>query len=355
MHRIATSLVIAICMLAANRVVSAAQAEPEERSDDPAPIALFVVLYPPQTSLDNPLQARHSSSPFTMFGGFMGIVGSLAGTALDSAIALARTRPAIMRMVESTEDLGASHDYHGTIVGGLSRSTTGTNYEIRKIEQFRFSSGISGMAKWAVENENVDGVLFIQMTFELVEDLDRLRSRADTYFYRRREGGDRVRRIANNSYNYVSMSRGDLFRPWDDGEREALFSMVEAHYEYKVGQHPQNERAYRKDRDGALRALSRRDVILPTMAVQEGWSQESFEQEMSLATDQIMSLIRNDLFLDSYGPADNKRLISFRFPNKTGELWTLRGRMIDTLGDRSTYRDRNENLYSVPPDLIDAE
>jgi hypothetical protein len=348
----------AICVVHfCNSVVHAQLSEIDSAPVTHEKFNLQIVLYPPQLEMEDPNTLKRRT-PFTFaeLGSFSGILqAAVAGSAMDGIITLARDRPMIRKLINNTNVLAEPYDFQATVLNGLAGLTAGTDLEISDIELYRFESGTFKNANWMIQNNDLHYVMYLRTTYFMAPELDQLGLYMDASLFAGNEKYGDVDRLFKRSFQYLSPSRGNLFRPFDEGEKEALAAMVEEYFDYKVAKFPNNLKAYKKDRDTSLRALKGRDTILPVMAVNEGWTVEALHREIETATDHVLDMLRSDLIGRHTDKQQDVEFESITALSKTGKPWTFQGYAIGQVGANTFFRDDDGNMYSLPAEAPHAQ
>lgn len=238
--------------------------------------------------------SRFGSSILGDIGYFFGELTALAGHSAVSAVTYMGSDDK-KESQESARSLTDAFVFNVAIVNGLSDIDNGAFWRLSEIYPYNFEGRPRGTAKRIFGTNDVEYILFLKSTYFISPELNQIRLLMETSMYRRRANIDLIKPLYARNYEYLSQSRGDLFRSFRDGEKEALIESIESNYDEQVGRYPHNLKAYKKDRKRALAALRNRDVILPAMAIREGWPDESFVVGLQRATDHVMEMMREDL------------------------------------------------------------
>jgi len=348
---------IGIAILLACRIGFAEQTTEPESSLPIQKSNLYIVYDPPQLEMygpypfmENPQFSYGDPTSSTRM-----LPEMLRGTGIDQILALDQNRKMGEDVQRSWKVPGSSHDYLHTVATNLGLLSTGTDLIITGIDPLRFNIGSRLDASWILKNSDADHVLFFRSTYFMSPELDQLRMRASVDLFSRKSNKPRTRNLYSRTYEYLSPSRGILFRPFAEGEKDVLTSMIEAHFDNKTEEFPHNSRAYKKDRDRILRAIRNRDTILPNVAVGEGWSEESMAFEIQTATNHIIFMVQQDLQSRESDIALNRPIGKFAIMLDNGNSRTIKGNSIGNFENNTIYRDRSGNVFSLPVSAPDVE
>ncbi len=245
------------------------------------------------------------------------------------------------------------------IVGGLNfQSITARATETLDLEgNWLFYDVIEGdfigessfVARDLFWNAPIDYVMYIDAHYRLMPQLDRLHVKYNVRLYSEPLRGSQKAQVKfMKSYEVVSASRGEIMRPFHEGEKEALIASIEQRYVDLMERYPQNEKAYSKQRKQALKLVRGRDVVLPQTAMIEGWPGTTLRDEIYSMTDLAAQLMRfdlNDLTEIEYELGDR---VKFEALAADGKNRKLTGYAVHQLGPLTIYRDSGGNLYAVP-------
>ncbi len=196
-----------------------------------------------------------------------------------------------------------------------------------------------GLVKYAV---------FFKFEFFTTPNLDQLRLHVRCTVYEDSKESARSREVMTRHFEYVSVSQGEIMRPWHAGEKDALIARIESEYESKMERYPQNKKAYAKDRKTALGALWGREVVLPTTAVSEGWPGDSMGAALQLATNTMAHVLRDDLATFSPREKSDSERVQFLAFNDKGSKKSYKGRLVSTLGAHDIYRRADGDTFILP-------
>jgi hypothetical protein len=191
-------------------------------------------------------------------------------------------------------------------------------------------------------------VIYLDLTYFISPELNQIRLIADSFVYTRSELSDNASVFYRRSYEYLSPSQGLVLREFDEGEKESLIEAIEAEYEHKLERFPNNRKAYSKDRRRALKILKNRDIILPMMAMNEGWPGDSVTVGLQTATEHVFQIMRDDLQIIEKMHDEDGEYTRFSCFTRTGKLKEYEGYVVGVLGTNTIYRDQHGNLFSMP-------
>ncbi len=320
------------------------------RADDGPRV--MIVLDPPQERLNGPTDptALEPSMPMSMLGYSLSQavpLADVAGFATESLMLLAEYDREEIRRAASAQG-EEPLDFRGLVVSGVESLTSIDAWESAELEQYAFGSNRMGVARGVLRDGEFDHVLFLAIDYRLDEGLDQLRIIVDSSVYILDQRTQRGDAIYHRRYEYASPSRGDLFRPFHEGEKEAMIAAVEAEYAEKLEEFPHNRRAYEKDRSSMVALLEKRDVILPVMALSEGWPNGSLREAIEDGTDRIMSFIREDIEAFAEAPDMSTKPIRFVAYSREGKHKAIKGWRVGERDGRLVYCDKEGNLYLLP-------
>jgi hypothetical protein len=149
-------------------------------------------------------------------------------------------------------------------------------------------------------------------------------------------------------YNYLSLSRGEPLRPWQPEEKEKLIAEIESYHARKLAQYPHNKKAYDTDRKKALGGLKARNVILPRMAMVEGWPGDTLGAELHNATGAMMDIVREDLRILASRPKLDSESVKFSGIDDVGKRKSYKGQLVSSNVSHEVYRRSNGNTFIIP-------
>lgn len=320
--------------------------EPVADATQARPVA-HLLMRPVQLDLMGPDPFdKPSIFGFRDIGWAIGAIGGvLAGVAIDNAIEHANSTHG---MDKAARPLGDGFNFREAIHDKISRLDLETDFDIAEVHEQKFEGTGKPLSRWIMNRTDADYVLCLQPTYFISPRLDQLRFVVEVRLYTEIDVVNEVTGPYERYYEYLSPSRGELLRPFRDGEKAALIESVNRYFDQKTEQFPHNRKAYGKDRRQALKALNGSDTILPEMAILEGWPGDSIQIELQLATDNVMALVHADL-MDPYAtmPEDTE-YHEFAGLDLKGRPATFKGHEIGTQGANTVYRDPEGNVYSVP-------
>ncbi|MDH4048770.1 MAG: hypothetical protein OEW68_09160 [Gammaproteobacteria bacterium] len=308
------------------------------------------VLTPPvQLELKGPSpfnkKSGYTLGGFAMASGLLEVIA--AGYAIENAIDYSREKGESRRSFNQARPLGETFDFHEAVMNGIEQVDDDTELEIVEVHQQKYESR-RRIVRSILLQTDAEAVICIEPTYFISPGLDQLRLVVQVFVYTQVDPVDLVSGPYDRYYEYLSPSRGKLFRPFCDGEKAALMASTNEFFDRKTQLYPHNRNAYEKDRKQAIEALENRDTVLPEMAISERWPADSMDLELQSATDQIMQLIRNDLMnLDAVLPEDAE-YVTFAALDFKGKPKLVDGYAVSTLGTSTIYRDENGNVFSVP-------
>lgn len=316
--------------------------------DDAAPPELHIVVHPAQEELRGPDPFDDQSLlGFVELGMLSGTLGPIiAGAALDAALEHSSNdadRQAALTRVDRD-----FFDFRAAILDRVKEFGSDSAIRIAEIHEHDFSDTKSATIRWLHKNLGADHVVLIEPVYYISPMLDQARLVIDVQYYRAHRYTDLNDRVFRRKYEYLSPSRGELFRPWRAGEKAELIATVEVQFAQKSARYPKNRKAYEKDRSTAIDILERNDRILPGMALNEGWPGDALAREFQTATDRLMDLIKADLRDLSAQPPTQPTYVEFAALEPEGEPTRYSGYVIGAHDSQTVYRDQDGNVYSVP-------
>lgn len=275
---------------------------------------------------------------------------------INGTHSLTHLREQRRQQIEQTQVSDLPYDYLssvGRILDGLKYQA---GWRMRAPAFLTRNLLIDQLAWKIIVDSGADGVMFLDFSYGLTQGLDRVRLRVRATAYAKRveqpshneELG--AERIFSRRFEYVSESRGDLFRLWRAGEKEALIASMEDKYQSSIERYPANKKSYSKQRKAALRVLRKRYRILPEMALNEGWPENSLQTALDEATECMADLLAGGLIEFSRYWPDTEGSVLFPGFDSAGQRIEMRGQPMGTRCGQSVYRGRYGNMYSLPAD-----
>jgi hypothetical protein len=279
----------------------------------------------------------------------------LSGTATDSSIGFGDGGSNGERPPASVGSNNYSFDYYHALKNGILELDKNANWELAHLDESVRMGTMKKIAGRIFVQSNIAHVIFLESAYFVSPGLDQVRAIVDINVFSRPEDEypqqgvmARTESTYTRAYEFLSQSRGNILRPFHDGEKEALIDSIESDFDRKVERYPNNQAAYEKDRNRALKLLKNREVILPNVAVSEGWSGRSFPTALQLATDSIMQMMRDDLHDIPSSKAKHVEYVSFGGLSRKGKPKKFKGYIVGQQGPNTIYRDKRGNMYSVP-------
>ena len=352
---IASMWVIILCFpVLANETVSG---DIETGSVNHRPL-VQIFLEPVQGKIKGPdLHKDYGSSGFTIGGisSAFGLPAALAGVGIDSALGYVNSQGTDGVQPARADEARLFFDYYHAVKNGIQNLDENAHWELSHIDESKHTGKKTSTAGQIFLDSDIEHVVFIESTYFFSPGLDQVRLIVDIDVLSRPKDvstqHDIIKRTEltyERTYEYLSQSRGILLRPFHDGEKEALIESIESEFDRKVDRYPNNRAVYKKDRDRALKALKKRDVILPAMALSEGWPGRTFPIALQLATDGIMQMMQDDL-IDVHGSKAKKvEYVSFGGLDRKGKSKRFKAYVVGQQGSNTIYRDKRDNMYSVP-------
>jgi len=309
-----------------------------------------IVVQPVQQHLLGP--KPFGGQPSTLFfslGSIMNDVGFASlGAIIDSSRAFhSPTSEGVMR-TDGARSTGNVFDFQRAVLDGVNDLDIEAGWLIADITEYEYSDSKRMLSKGIFRMSDVAYIMYLDFTYFISPELNQLRLIADTFVYARSELSKDVAMLYSRSYEYLSPSQGLVLRKFDVGEKESLIEAIEAQYEHKLERFPMNRKAYSKDRRRALKILKNRDIILPMMAINEGWPGDSVAVGLQTATEHIFQIMRDDLQNIDNVHDEDEEYTSFLCFNRSGKLKKYEGYVLGVLGTNTIYRDEHGNLFSMP-------
>ena len=127
---------------------------------------------------------------------------------------------------------------------------------------------------------------------------------------------------------------------------------IESHHASKLAQYPHNKKAYDKDRKSALGALKGRNVILPSMAMVEGWPGDTLGAELQNATGAMMDVVREDLRILARRPELDSESVQFSGIDDVGTRKSYKGQLVSSNSSHEVYRRSTGNTFIIPRERV---
>lgn len=247
-------------------------------------------------------------------------------------------------------------DFVGRTVDSISQFDDGSNWSIQGINRTGFIGRESG--KWLDDRlvrqmfyrTAAHGVLTIRYTYFMSPDLRQIRLVAEMRMYTRAKRDPRKYAMTlKRRYEYLSPEHDRGRRAWRAGEKEAFLRTIERDMAQRTRRYPQNEAAYRKDRDNLRRALRRDpDAILLPDGMLEAWSPEELHAALELAAERMARMIRTDLARLPANERVEGRMLTVTARQADGDPKRIRAREYFRDGENTVYQTGGGNLYSIP-------
>lgn len=309
---------------------------------------VLVLLQTVQSEMMGPTALPKSQwSSFGVWGALFGLEGLAVGVALDGASSLVGHKTKA-RTLEGVQSAPRVFDFETAILDGIDELDVCANWQLIDIQQGNYVDRSAGRATRIFRETAVDYVMYIRPYYFVSPGLNQIRLFVGLRVYSRPNNKSRLKAMYERTFQYLSPSRGDLLRPFREGEKEALIQEIETNYTELVGKFPANRTAYSKYRKNALGALRASDVIPPIMAVSEGWPETSFDDELARATGQIFHMLKEELLDVKPGESIDGHLVNFDGLDSSGKPKQFKGHVIGHLDSNTIYRDEDGDYYSVP-------
>ncbi len=329
----------------------AVAAEYDDWPDDDRP-KVAVLFSPVQQYMLGPnpslFDGRDSSTAWDVVPGAAGDAYLGLGPALRGVGSLAHFRGETGRLHESVKDVAADFKFHEAVIGILDDLRFGVSWRMIGPDVSKRASVNKNIARKVIRNSGADLLMFLDFKYFITPGLDQIRLRVTIIVYDWRDRNAGAKEYFHRSVEFLSQSRGDLFRPWREGEKETLVATIESEYRSNVERYPKNKKSYKKYRDKALDVLEGRAHILPDMALREGWPAHSFSWALREASDRMSDLLAYDLEELSPFEEDDTDPTVFEGFDTTGRPKKLKGYLAKIDGDYSVYRDKDGNVYMLP-------
>jgi len=338
------------CTLLLGHAAGAGQSadlETASRMEDERPEVL-VLLQTVQSEMMGPTALPKSPwSGYGPWGALLGLEGFAVGVMIDGVSSFAG-RDSKARTLEGVQSATKLFDFEAAMLDGISALDLGANWQLFDAEQGNYIDRSAGRATRIFKETSVDYVMYIRSFYFVSPGLNQIRLIVSLRVYSRPNSKSRLKAMYTRTFEYLSPSRGDLLRPFHKGEREALIQEVETNFTELMEKYPANRKAYRKFRKNALNALNDGDVILPIMAISEGWPGTSFDDELMRATGHVFHMLKEGLL--DIRPSNNSggHMVTFNGLDSAGKPEQFEGYVFGRLDSNTAYRDEDGNYYSVP-------
>ena len=334
--------------LLVGRVAAADQSQNIDSESATEPHEVLVLLQTVQEEMLGPDALSNSVwSQIGLLGAFFGPGGEFVGSSMEGVASLAR-RDSEAKMEEGIQSVARALNFEAAVLGVINELDFDSNWLLYEVLQGDYAVQSGRTANRLFSATPVDFVLFIDTTYYVAPELNQIRLRFEVRMYSPSKIKGRLPATYVRKYEYLSQSRGNILRPFRDGEKEAMIAEIEARFAELVERYPANRKAYSKDRRSALRILNNRDVVLPITAMDEGWPGSSFKDELVRATNQMKQMLRMDLREIQPSKRVEGQYVPFNGLSSSGKPKKFKGYIVEKLSANTVYRDKGGDMYSVP-------
>ena len=250
---------------------------------------------------------------------------------------------------DSIEAVSRNFGFRSSVLGVVETLDLDSDWLLFDITEGNFTGQTKFVARDIIVSTGVDYVMSVDAHYRLTAELDQLHVRYDLRLLSPPlRGSKKARDKILRSYVVVSESRGDVLRPFHEGEQQALIASIEKKYDDLLERYPQNESAYRKQRRQALKLVESRDEVLPSTAMIEGWPGSSLHDELRRTTNLMAELMRFDLKRLVEVEYDLGEKVSFEVVEPSGRTDMKNGYAVHRLGSHVVFRDKYGHLYALP-------
>ncbi|MEX0975662.1 MAG: hypothetical protein WDZ50_01025 [Woeseia sp.] len=232
------------------------------------PAALHILTKPVKHTLKGPQPFEEPDLfGFPTLGFAVGSVGAIvAGYVVDNALGRMGNEPD----ASDLQKIDVDFDFRKALLDGI-HGLASPDFRIAEIHEVDYGQSKQATARQLFKTTDADYAAYFEPTWFVATGLDQVRLIVDVDLYSKRERSKGLRDVFSRRYEFLSPSRGTLFRAFRPGEKEDLIAEIETHFDQKSERYPRNVKSYDKDRKRALKAIEKRSVIFPPMAMSEGW------------------------------------------------------------------------------------
>lgn len=311
---------------------------------------VMLYFYPLQEHMEGPNPDLNLSYPGISPVGYL---VSPTAWGIGLAIDIARTYNAYRKHNYIEEPLSElesfDFDFEAETTRRLEDLDRDANWQVLEIEELDFVGKQKNRSKRIFRKTDARYALYVKTVYFVSPDLAQIRVLLTAALFRRTQHESVVDRMMTRNYQYLSRSRGDLMRPWHEGEKEKVIRKLEELYGTSIAEDPENAAEIAEERDNIVDQVRKRDVILPFIAIAEGWPGDTMEQELQVGADAVFGMLSTDLRdINPRFDKDGKRL-KFVALDPVGKSTKLKGYAVESGGPNSIFRIKNGDMYSVPP------
>jgi hypothetical protein len=351
MYRVVISLVCGALLLSC---ASGPKPAPRVYSADNPAKALFVV---------NPLQdALLGPNPFIYRGYGVVVVYPELGLSAGLTLLDAVVRKHMIRKNDALAEGAANHSeeypFSDRFSQGLDYVDDDGEWRIGTVEYADvLPEDRKDRAPVYFDGFDEEFVVFLRPTFFVSKKLDQLRLNVDVEVYQRPAyvTGNPVHVSYKRSYDYVSVSRGEVLRKFEEGEKEQQVAELKGEFTKNCegdawGEVNDEYCSALKDRIGDLRFRSR---ITPVQAFGEAWPVDELEQELDRSIAHVVHMMRHDLkdlYLEDHDQSGYQRI---KLPSWSGGVMNRIGVKLAGHERNEIWRTHQGEMFSIPCCLVD--
>ncbi len=323
--------------------------------DEDFPLVV-IVFQPPQEALGghNFLKKPAVSWASHLFPFGMEFAG--LGTAIEASTGLLYLNSEERRLEETPKSVDHSFHFERAIQRGVSSLEDSAEWYSISTQSENFMNdqtvNARGIAMRVFRQSGAQYAIFLNFDYLMTPGLDQVRLRVHLKVYKHKSEYSRPPVFLSRVYDYLSLSRGEPLRPWQPEEKEKLIAEIESYHARKLAQYPHNKKAYDTDRKKALGGLKARNVILPRMAMVEGWPGDTLGAELHNATGAMMDIVREDLRILASRPKLDSESVKFSGIDDVGKRKSYKGQLVSSNVSHEVYRRSNGNTFIIPRERV---
>lgn len=315
---------------------------PQTDSSEPVSVYVKPALYQEEVGVQ--VVVQDSSNATAQYG----LIGALVGAAIDAAINNSRAKKS-ERKAEVVREATTGYDLTGHLESVLDFQQRGETWRVVSVSDTTVALDIRDQVKEVFAAEDVDRVLVMYASYEMVPDLTQVAVTLTQQLYTRPETSSRSPKLLDaRSFFYQSPQRELGYRDFLDGERDRIKADITEEYERSIAMQPDEEASLRKSLAAELKELDEAEQIPEAVAIAETWPGVLIEGYLNQAKAHLNYLVLHDWNDTANMPMDKEGFDTFNVVNAIGYRANLKGQRIHQMDENAFYRGFDGTLYSVP-------
>ena len=276
-----------------------------------------------------------------------GALGALVGAIVDSAINNSRAKKA-ERNAEVLREATADYRIVESFAAAVATDASGSGWEIVRTGAVSGETDTRDMVEAIFDTSDVDAVMVLNGTYQLLPTLDKVSVGIDQSIYRRPdESTTRLRPDNTRVFQYESPTSVVEYRGFVPGEKDLLRQEITQEYEQTIATQPEEEKDLRKALEKELEELDESETIPEHVAIREAWPTDLLVDYMEQARSHLRYMVEFDWNERVVPETDKEALEEFYYTNAMGVRIKAKGRRVGELDANAVYRTPVGTMVSV--------